>query len=491
MVWRKSLCLMGRRFREARLHDLAYMTEPVLIRDASLIDGRRVDLRLAGGRIAEVTPANGSREGYDARGGLLLPALHDHHIHVLALAASIASVRCGPPDVGTGEELAIALRQPGTGWLRGISYHESVVGLIDRDWLDAVVPDRPVRIQHRSGRLWVFNSAGLDAILDNDRPPPPGLERVEARWTGRLYDEDVWLRQALRGAMPALDAVGAMLARYGIAGATEISPANDATTAAHFAHERARGAFPQAVVMAGTLGLGEAPLPAGIALGPVKLHLHEATLPDFDQTVSLMRAAHEQGRVVAVHCVTETELGFTLAALNEAGVRAGDRIEHASVTTPEQLAEIAAMDLTVVAQPNFVGERGDAYLAAIPKPDWPFLYRLRSFADAGVTLAGGCDAPFGNPDPWAAMAAAVSRRTMDGAVLGGGEALSPEDALALFLADPDNLGQRRAIRAGAPADLCLLDAPWAVARDVLSADLVRATWIDGRLVHDRIDQAPV
>ena len=127
----------------------------------------------------------------------------------------------------------------------------------------------------------------------------------------------------------------------------------------------------------------------------------------------------------------------------------------------------------------------------IAEREWPWLYRLRAFADAGVTLAGGSDAPFGQADPWAAMAAAVSRRTRDGDELGAGEALTPEAALTLFLADPADLSRQRTVAVGLPADLCLIDRPWAQARTALSAGLVRATVIAGRLIHQRVDQAPL
>jgi len=183
---------------------------------------------------------------------------------------------------------------------------------------------------------------------------------------------------------------------------------------------------------------------------------------------------------VAVHCVTLTELVFTLAALREAGVMPGDRIEHASVTPDEQLREMAALGLAVVVQPNFVAERGDEYLADIPREDWPNLYRLRAFQAACVTMAGGSDTPFGYADPWAAMAAAVSRKTGRGQSLGAVEALTPEEALDLFLADPVELGRTRRIGIGAMADLCLLTRPWREAREILSADLVKTTFIGGR-----------
>ena len=47
-------------------------------------------------------------------------------------------------------------------------------------------------------------------------------------------------------------------------------------------------------------------------------------------------------------------------AFAEAGARAGDRIEHAAVAPPDVVALVAALPLTVVTQPGFIRERGDA-----------------------------------------------------------------------------------------------------------------------------------
>jgi len=458
------------------------------LRRAELLDGRIVDVDIRRGRIEAVAPRlpDDAERVIDAAGGLLLPGLHDHHAHLAATAAARHSVRCGPPDVADAAALAAALGAPGEGWLRGVGYHEHVTGaLIDRQWLDEVASHRPVRVQHRTGRLWVFNSAGLAELLASGLQPPSGLDRR----TGRLFDDDGWMRRALGGTAPGFAAIGAAYARFGVTGVTDMTPGNGAAAVAHFSHEHESGALPQRVVLAGGQEMG--PGVRGILPGPVKFHLHEAHLPEFDAIVAEIRAAHGLGRAVAVHCVSATELVFTLAALREAGVRPGDRIEHASVTPDAQLHEIAALELAVVAQPHFVAERGDSYLADIPAPDWPDLYRLRSFLAAGVTLAGGSDTPFGDLDPWAAMRAAVTRRTAQGEALGLCEALRPEEALNLFLSDPMTLGRTRRVAVGEAADLCLLTKPWREARETLSASLVRATFIGGRLVHDRVDQSPV
>jgi predicted amidohydrolase YtcJ len=459
----------------------------MLIRGAELEGGAIADIRIAGGRIAAIgqLAARDGERVREAKGTLLLPGLHDHHIHLAALAAAAASAPCGPPQVIDLNGLMMALAKPGGGWVRGVGYHESVAGMLDAAMLDAIAPDRPVRVQHRGGRMWFLNSAAMDLLLA-DRPAPPGLDRA----TGRLFEEDVWLKQALASRPPCFASVGARLARLGVTGLTEISPANDAAMARHFVAEHESGNLPQKTLLAGRPELHQADLRKGVTLGPVKLHLHEADLPSFDAAVALVRGAHDRGRAVAVHCATEVELIFALAAIDEAGAISGDRIEHASIAPDSAVAEIARLGLAVVSQPHFIAERGDAYRAAVDPADQPLLYRLRAFIEAGVPLAGGSDAPFGEPDPWASMAAAVSRTTPSGATIGAAETLTPEQALDLYLAAPDALHRRRRVEIGAAADLCLLDRDWRSARADLASVGVQASWIDGRLVHDGVDQAP-
>lgn len=469
----------------------------VLIRNAEVWGHGLADVRIEGKLIAAISSPGGGLErgstGYsgptiDANDSALLPGLHDHHIHLAALAAKRASAWCGPPEVTTRAELAAVLAQPGAGWVRGIGYHDSVMGLPTARELDALVRDRPLRLQHRSGRMWLLNSLALDTLL-HLAPPPPGLEIEAGSFTGRLFDEDDWLRTALAALPPAFGDVARDLARYGVTGLTDMSPRNDAQIAAHFAAEMASSGLPQRVVLAGSPALADAS-PGPWRLGPAKLHLHESALPDFAAATDFIAAAHRQDRAVAVHCVSEVELVFALAAFEAAGVRRGDRVEHASIASDELVARIAELGLQVCVQPHFIAERGDDYLRDVDPRHHRELYRLRAFLEAGVTLVGGSDAPFGLSDPWRAIAAAVSRRTRSGVTVEAGEALSPEEALALYLADPANLTRQRKIAVGEPADLCLLGRSWSDARAVLDAGLVTATWISGRLVYESVDQAP-
>jgi predicted amidohydrolase YtcJ len=457
----------------------------MLIRDATLLDGRQVDIRVRDGRIVDCAGAlawRGEERVIEAHGGALLPGLHDHHIHLLALAASFQSVMCGPKLDAAG--LAARLRSaPGEGWVRGVGYHESVAGDIDAAWLDRVVPDRPVRVQHRSGRLWIFNSAGL-ALLGGIATGGP-LERDANGLTGRLYDGDRWLRGRLERTRPSLGDVSRRLAARGVTSVSDATAANDAAAFRFFRRARDAGELLQHVAVMGGDEIADCKgVPGCVALAR-KIHLHDGDYPEPEAFLAVLRAARAQGLQVAVHCVTEADLVFSLSLMEEAGDSRLFRIEHASVVPPEFLARLEKAEVTVVTQPNFVAERGDAYLADIPVGEHGFLYRGASFLLHGVKLGGGTDAPFGHFDPWAAMQAAVERRTHDGVVMSADERLSPEQALALFTTHWSAPGGRvRELQVGAAADLCLLREPWAAVRRGLADVEVVATVQDGLLIHD-------
>ncbi len=433
------------------------------------MDGRARDVRVAEGCIEAVADTLAPRAGepvIEARGGALVPGLHDHHLHLLGLAAAMASVACGPPEVGDRDALAAVLTaaEPRNGWIRGVGYHEAVAGHLDCTALDALRGDVPVRIQHRTGALWMLNSAALTALGG----APEGAR------DGRLFRADRWLRERMGpSAPPDVSAAAALLLRAGITGFTDAGADNDAATRRWFDAARESGALPQRVRVMGGPGLPG---------GERKLLLDEPRLPAFGALVDEIRAARDEDRGVAIHAVTRAELVLALGALAEAGSRPGDRIEHAAVAPPEAVVLARELGVTVVLQPGFVFERGDAYLRDVEPRDVPWLVRGRAWLGAGVPVAAGSDAPYGTPDPWLAMAAATGRRTRAGATLGAEEALLPEEALALFsgpLEAPG--GPPRRIVPGAPADLCLLTLPWARARDALSRELVAATICNGRL----------
>ena len=219
-------------------------------------------------------------------------------------------------------------------------------------------------------------------------------------------------------------------------------------------------------------------------LGPAKLVIADDSSPSIEAIVDDILAARSLGRTVAVHCVTRIALVLCLAALEETGVVAGDRIEHEAIVDRGLARQLARMGLLVVTQPNFVFERGDNYLIDVEEADQPHLYPCGSLIAEGIGVAGSTDAPFGHPDPWRAMRAATERRTASGKSIGCDERVSAYTALSLFLGTASApTGPARRIAIGSSADVCLLHVPVAEALRSLSAGNVRAAWIQGRMVH--------
>lgn len=421
----------------------------------------------------------------NADGNALLPGLHDHHVHFLSYAASLGSVACGPPAVTSPDELQAALANaPGSGWLRGYGYHESVAGEIDRHWLDRHGPERPVRIQHRSGRLWIVNSPGLAAIRSGASDSPGGQQRNAVdQQNGRLFDVDELLRDLLPTDFSSVRDASQRLAAFGVTAFNDMTPSNSAKTFALYREFIAAGDLLQSVRLSGLPELSRIAGDASVAPGATKVHLHEAALPDFDALCQLIAESHSNCRNVAIHCVTETELVFALAAMRDAGARPDDRIEHASVTPPALIEQIRELQVTVVTQPGFVLERGDAYLADIRSSEHAWLYRAATLLWNGIPLAFATDMPFGGANPWLAMQAATNRQTATGNILGAAERVTPTFAVAAFLGSINKPAQPQNITVGGVADLCLLDRPWQTALENLSAVGVRATISRGNLIH--------
>ncbi|MCH7869349.1 MAG: amidohydrolase family protein [Myxococcales bacterium] len=465
----------------------------LLIRRAEVRDGIVSDVRIAAGVIAAMDVGLPEEEGVatiDAAGGALLPGLHDHHIHLFALAAAQASVSCGPPEVGTRDELkhALAAATMSRGWIRGVGYHETVAGELDRWELDALGPsDVPIRIQHRSGALWMLNSAAIRTLELAGGSLPESVERAASgAITGRIFYQDSWLRERIgHSSIPDLSQVGRELASYGVTAVMDATPDKGCVEYEALSNAVRSGEMLQRVV---AMGRVDEALPPGaqIEMGPKKIMLREPALPVFDELVREICEAHRVERAVAFHCVTRSELVMAATALREAGARSGDRIEHASVAPPELVKLLAELDVWVVTQPGFIYERGDVYARDVDAADRDWLYRGRGFLEGGVALGAGTDAPYGDADPWLAIRAAVNRCTRAGIRLGASEALSPERAFGLFTSPIEAPGTPAApLAVGDPADLCLVDLSWQRFREKLTRDRVALTLLRGEITWRR------
>ncbi|CAN5566247.1 amidohydrolase family protein [soil metagenome] len=409
------------------------------------VEGARVDVRVVGDRVSEVGHGLDRRddEVVDGAGGALLPGLHDHHLHLLALAAARTSIDCR----GGLDALASA---PGDGWVRGVGLEDSV----DRHVLDAVVADRPVRVQHRSGSLWMLNTVAL-RLVEHVLDASADVERdAGGSPTGRLWRYDDRLRPALPDTELDLETLGHELASLGITSVTDATPGLETFAGV----ER----LPQHVTF----------------LGRRKLLLRDHDLPSYDELCALIAERHGEGLSVAVHCVTRESLVLTLAALDEVGRLPGDRIEHAAVVPPDLVERLRG--LRVVTQPGFLADRGDTYLREVHPDDVPHLYRYAGLLAAGVDVVASSDAPYGPLDPWTVLRAARDRRTPAGAVVGVTERVAVRTTLAGYLTDARGVPRR--VVPGAVGGLLLLAVGLDEAVAEPAREHVRATWCRGGLV---------
>lgn len=455
----------------------------LLIRDCE-IDGIGVlDVRISDGVVVEIAPSLGSHaeDVLPARGGALIPGLHDHHLHLFALAAALDSVDCGPSATRNVDELATALRTAAArGAVRGVGYFESVAGTLDRGVLDALVPDVPVRVQHRSGAVWFLNSIALTDTGLADSSDLAVQRDEHGRPTGRIVRGDHLLRSA-DSVRPELTQVGRLLSSYGVTGVTDATPRLDVESVMALHAAQDDRALPQRMLLLG------APLAAAQAIGvPWKIVVDESQGLDPAALADEIHAAHKARRAVALHCTSRAETVLAVTVLLASGPHPGDRLEHAGVLPPEFDADLAGAGVTVVTQPHFVTERGDDYLRDVEPEDHELLYRCGSLLDLGVPVALGTDAPFGCPDPWAVIAAAGTRRTKNGVTISAHERIDARRALHAFLGSGMNPGgPPRQVQVGAAADLCLLDDPLdAVLSEPVRSHVV-ATINGGAVVYRR------
>ena len=465
----------------------------------------RGDTIVAVGSQADVrTRAGPGARTIDCQGMCLLPGFVDAHCHLMALAASLQGLDCGPAAVSSLKELQYLLghrakeTQPGR-WIRGFGYDDLALAEgrhpTRRD-LDEAAPQHPVRLDHRSGHATVLNSRGLRlAGIDRDAPDPPEgvIDRDGATGepTGLLFELAGFLRQRLGSLRDAgqieegIVRLNRKLLGYGITSVQDASPDNDLARWETFAGLQDSGRLQiRVTMMAGAAHLNEllaegrrsaggAGGDSWLRLGHTKVMLTLTTgvlQPDLASLSRIVVEAHQAGFPVAIHAVEQEAVAAAARVLWEnpfsplqarAGDRAavttsppvaallpGDRIEHCAECPPELVTQVRKSRAWVVTQPGFVYWNGDRYRERVEESLLDHLYPIYALARAGVPVAFGSDAPVVDPNPWPAIYSAVTGATR------GGAALSPAKRAGLGAGRGDSIQAALAMHtlAGARAE---------------------------------------
>jgi len=195
--------------------------------------------------------------------------------------------------------------------------------------------------------------------------------------------------------------------------------------------------------------------------------------------------AEEAGLQVALHAIGDAAFEQAVGAFERALAGRPRRdhrhtIIHACLTTRSGVERAAHLGLCVSAQPAFNDWKLEpqTYLDGILGPRAGRLNPIKSLLRAGVTVAGGSDAPCTIPDPLAGISAACNHPDPD-------ERLSVMEAIRLFTIDAARLsfdeGERGSLETGKVADMVILDRdPLAVKREELKDLRVESLLLRGK-----------
>jgi len=498
------------------------------------------------GRVKQLLDRNDKRPRdvdfqFDGKGRTLIPGFFDAHGHVMDTGFSALTL-----DLSGSETLADALARieryaadnPGKPWIIGTGWNQETWGLgrfPNAAELDAVIPDRPVYLSRVDGHAAWVNGAAMKAagISSASRSPRGGtIEKAGGKPTGIFVDAAMKLFEA---AIPAPRPVERDLA---LAKAQDMLLANGVTAIADmgttmqdwqsFRRAGDKGQLKIRIIsyaadidnMIAIAGPSPSPwlYEDHLKLAGVKLYIDGALgsrgallkQPYADkpgesglamlgsaQLKNKMSRAAMDGFQTAVHAIGDKANDEILSAVEELQITyKGDRrwrVEHAQIIDPTDLSRFAATGTIASMQP--VHQTSDRLMAeARLGPDRLHgAYAWKSLADSGARLAFGTDVPVESPNPFAGLAAAMTREDADGQPFGGwmpAERLSRTQAWQAYTSgaayaafSEDRLGT---LEPGKRADFLIVDQDVMLATPAQIRQMqVLQTWIAGKPVFVR------
>ena len=243
----------------------------------------------------------------------------------------------------------------------------------------------------------------------------------------------------------------------------------------------------------GALGSRGASLKAPYSDAPGTKGLRITTDTQLKNLMSRAALDHFQ---VAVHAIGDEANGAVLGAIEElAPTYGGDRrwrIEHAQIVDPADIPRFGRSGIIASMQP--VHQTSDLVMAEkrLGPGRLKGAYAWKSIQATGAKLAFGSDAPVEMADPFAGMAAAISRQGPDGAPQGGWqpqERVTREEALAAYTAGGAYAGFAEGrfgrLVVGERADFILVDRdPLLSSPADLAQTKVSRVYVAGQLMWD-------
>ncbi len=489
-------------------------------------------------------------------GKMVLPGFIDSHSHptgalIQAVAVSLYDLTALEQYLEAVRRFAE--ENPEKEAIRGSGWSNALFPLTGpkKGDLDAVVSGRPVQLGSGDGHSSWVNSKALElAGITKDTPDPEGgvIERDPSTGepTGTLRESATGLVTAILPSftteerMTGLEAFQEMAAKDGVTtariAAIGLAAAGDFDASEMVAYERLESEGKLRVRFRGSLLLPpDAPIERiaelvaerekqkgglfeidavkifidGVVEGETAYLLEPyAHRPDYrgellwdpDRLKEMVAACDREGFIVHIHAIGDAATGLALDAFEFARETNGPRdarhqVTHLQLVTPSDVKRFAELSVIAVPQP-FWFTKGGFYDAI----EAPYLgeerasreYPMKSFFDAGVTVASASDFPVTIPfSPVVGMKMGITR-SFDPAnpdmVLGPEERVSLGQMLASFTRNgayaarlEDRLGS---LEVGKVADVVVLDRNlFEIAPDKVGEAKVLLTLFEGRQIY--------
>ncbi len=449
-------------------------------------------------------------ECVDLRGGMLLPAFQDAHLHLCQLGRYLSRPNlgaCASLDEAL-REVSAALRRPGRGVLFAEGFDQSrwpEARFPTRTELDRLEKDRPVVVRRVCGHIAVANEGALRRIpegtphvnrtsglleeeavfrLESDFFPPSGGEIADA--IARAEEEafsfgittvhEIDTPAVCRG-YEALDREGKLRMRTFFYVYAPVEEADRLRRSSGRGNFRVAGAK---VFLDGSVGGKTAALSEPYAGGGEGVLLVER-----EEITRILEEAESAGLAVAFHGIGDRAVDELVAVYEERFLPAPTsllhRIEHAELLSEGTAERIRRLGLRLCMQPNFParwGGEGGMYEERVGPERAKRMNRIGSWVRRGIPVAFGSD---GMPmDPFYGLRGAMEHPAPE-------ERLSFADAIRCYTSSAESFvegGGAGELRAGKRADFIELDRDPRSEAPLVREEL-RRTVAAGEIVYER------
>jgi predicted amidohydrolase YtcJ len=491
---------------------------------AELVAIKGDKILLVGGNQNQESVIDANTRVIDCQGKTMVPGFNDAHCHIFSFIRKLLSVDLSPPSIKSIEDIKVAIRNrvehtPPGQWITGTDYNDFYLSEKRHPtrWeIDEVAPYHPVVLSHRSLHACVLNSLALSqAGISRETEEPPGGQIARDLNTGEpnglLFEMLGYIREKVMPSLSEAELYNAITQAnlhylsQGITSLQDATVVNDFNRWQKFRRFKDTGKLKSRLYVMSSIESMERFQEAGLTTGSGDSQLRLGGIkmtptgppgqlyPPQTELNRRVLKAHQAGFQLAIHAIQAETVEAAIVALEYAqshfpqtGRR--HRIEHCSECSPQLLERLKKLQTVIVTQPPFLYFSGERYLATVPPDRFKWLYRIKSWLDSGLIVAGSSDSPIVHDNPLVGIFAAVNRQAEIGQQLLPEECISASQALAMYTINAayasfeENI--KGSISQGKLADLVLLnDDPTRIATEQIKEIKVEMTIIGGEVVY--------